>query len=271
VVIFPVPMEKTVSYLPGTAGGPARILEASRQVELYDPELDTSPYRAGIHTAEPIDCRGDSAACLEKIEAAVRALKGRAVPVCLGGEHTLTLGAVRALRAAGEEFSVLQLDAHADLRESYGGSPFSHASVMRRVRELGVPLVSVGVRSLAREEADYIAAEQIPIYPGWKFADRDYPWAEIAGALEEKVYISIDLDAFDPSQVPGVGTPEPGGLSWNQALDLFRALRRSGKTLVGADLVELCPLDGSIVSEFFAARLLYKLIGYFFTPQGERP
>ncbi len=264
-MIIPVPMEKTVSYLPGTARGPERILEASRQVELYDPELGISPYRAGIHTLSPIDCRGDSASCLAKIEEAVGALKGRAVPVCLGGEHTLTLGAVRALRAGGDEFSVLYLDAHADLRDSYGGSPLSHASVMRRVSELGVPLVPVGVRALSREEADYITAEKIRLFPGWEFSGGDYPWAEIAAALGEKIYLSIDLDAFDPSEVPGVGTPEPGGLGWHQALALFRALRGAGKTLVGADLVELCPRDGSIVSEFFAARLLYKLIGYFFS------
>ena len=270
MAIIPVPLEKTVSYLPGTARGPARILQASRQVELYDPELGFSPYRRGIHTLPPVDCRGDPAEVLERIEAAVKELEGRAVPICLGGEHTLTLGAVRGLRAAGGEFSLLHLDAHADLRESYGGTPLSHASVIRRVRQLGVPTVSVGVRSLAEEEAEYIAAEGVRIYPGWKYPAGDYPWEKIAAALAGRIYISIDLDAFDPSEVPGVGTPEPGGLGWNQALRFFRVLRDSGKTLVGADLVELCPLDGSIVSEFFAARLLYKLIGYFFSGTGEK-
>lgn len=264
-------MEKTVSYLPGTASGPGRILAASRQVELFDPELKRSPYLCGIYTSSPVDCRGDSAACLEKIEAAVRQLAGRAVPICLGGEHTLTLGAVRALRAAGDDFSVLHLDAHADLRDSYDDTPLSHAAVMRRVRELGLPVVPVGIRALSREEADYIAAEKIRIFPGWDFPAGDYPWPEVAAALGERVYISLDLDVFDPSEVPGVGTPEPGGLSWRQALALFRALRDAGKTLVGADLVELCPLAGSIVSEFFAARLLYKLIGYFFADREGKP
>ncbi len=265
VVIIPVPMEKTVSYLPGTARGPEQILKASRQVELYDPELGISPYRAGIHTLPPIDCRGDSSSCLEKIEQAVAALEGRAVPICLGGEHTLTLGAIRGLNKAGNEFSVLHLDAHSDLRESYQQTPLSHASVMRRVHELGLPLVSVGIRSLSLEEADYLSTEEIRIFSGWEFSAGNYPWAEIADALSKRVYITIDLDVFDPSQVPGVGTPEPGGLSWQQAISLLRALRDAGKTLVGADLVELCPQSESIISEFFAARLLYKLIGYFFS------
>ncbi len=238
-------------------------MEASRQVELYDPELKVSPWRAGICTTEPIDCRGDSAAGLDRIEKAVSALGGRAVPVCLGGEHTLTLGAIRALANTERDFTVLHLDAHADLRDSYGGTPLSHASVMRRVRELGIPVVPVGIRAVSREEADYIAAEKIRMFPGWEFPSGDYPWEDIAAALGERVYISIDLDGFDPSEVPGVGTPEPGGLHWHQALALLRALRGAGKTLVGADLVELCPREGSVVSEFFAARLLYKLIGYF--------
>lgn len=264
-MIIPVPMEKTVSYLPGTDRGPEQILKASRQVELYDPELGISPYQTGIHTLPPIDCRGDSASCLEKIEQAVIDLEGRAVPICLGGEHTLTLGAIRGLKRSGGKFSVLHLDAHSDLRESYQGTPLSHASVMRRVHELGLPLVSVGVRSLSQEEADYLSTEEIRMFSGWEFSAGNYPWTEIADALSERVYITIDLDAFDPSQVPGVGTPEPGGLDWHQAVSLLRTLRDAGKTLVGADLVELCPQSDSIISEFFAARLLYKLIGYFFT------
>ncbi len=269
VIILPVPLEKTVSYLPGTEAGPRRILEASRQVELYDPELDASPWRVGIHTTAPVDCRGTSEECLDRIEAAVAALGGRAVPICLGGEHTLTLGAVRALQQNGEDFSVLHLDAHADLRDRYGGTELSHASVIRRVSELGIPVVSVGVRALSRKEAEYLKAEEIRIFSGWRFPAGGYPWKEIAGALGRRVYLTIDLDAFDPSEVPGVGTPEPGGLHWPQALELLRALRGAGKTLIGADLVELCPLENSVVSEFFAARLLYKMIGYLIAAEGK--
>ncbi len=140
---------------------------------------------------------------------------------------------------------------------------------MRRVYELGPDLVSVGIRSLEREEADFIEAEKIKVFPGWNFSGEDYPWTEVAAAVGERVYLTIDLDVFDPSEVPGVGTPEPGGLRWRQALDLFRALRDAGTTLAGADLVELCPREGSIISEFYAARLLYKLIGYFFGPEKE--
>ncbi|MFH1039508.1 MAG: agmatinase [PVC group bacterium] len=257
-------MEKTVSYLSGTAAGPGRILAASRQVELYDPELAASPYRAGIHTCPPVDCAGGLEDCLEAVRETVYSVAGTGkMPVCLGGEHSLTLGAVRALKEINPGFSVLHLDAHADLRDRYGGTPLSHACVMRRVCELGLPLVSVGVRSLSEEEADYSAAAGVRLYPGWEHIDREYPWPEIAGALADRVYISVDMDVFDPAEVPGVGTPEPGGLRWDQALELFRALADAGKSVVGIDLVELCPQKDSIISDFFTARLLYKMIGYF--------
>jgi len=264
VVIIPVPLEKTVSFLPGTAGGPDRILAASRQVELYDPELAARPYRAGIHTCSPVDCAGGLEDCLNAVRETILSMAGDGrMPVCLGGEHSLTLGAVRALNELNPGFSVLHLDAHADLRDRYGGTPLSHACVMRRVRELGLPLVSVGVRSLSEEEADYLAAAGVRLYPGWEYLEREYPWPEIVGALADRVYLSVDLDVFDPSEVPGVGTPEPGGLRWHQALSLLRCLRDSGKSVIGIDLVELCPQKDSIISDFFAARLLYKMIGYF--------
>ncbi len=264
VAIVPVPLEKTVSFLPGTAAGPARILAASRQVELYDQELAGSPYRTGIHTYPPVDCVGELEDCLETVRKRIHSIAGDGkMPVCLGGEHSLTLGAVQALNELNPGFSILHLDAHADLRNSYGGSRFSHACVMRRIRELGLPLVSVGVRSLSEEEADYVASEGVLLYPAREYDGRGYPWPAIAAALADRVYISVDMDVFDPSEVPGVGTPEPGGLRWYQALDLFRSLAEVGKSVVGIDLVELCPQRDSIISDFFAARLLYKMIGYF--------
>ena len=264
VVILPVPLEETVSYLSGTAAGPERILQASAQVELFDPELNVSPYRIGIHTELPIDCRGDVKASIQRIRRIIdKIIDQRRVPVCLGGEHTLSLAPIRALGERYPDLSIFHLDAHADLRDSYAGSGLSHACVMRRVHELGLPAVSVGVRSLSEEEALFIENENLPVYPGWEYAESGYPGREIIEALSDRIYITVDMDVFDPSEVPGVGTPEPGGLSWHQALRLFRHLRESGKTVVGFDLVELCPQKGSIVSEFFAARLLYKMIGYF--------
>ncbi len=264
VAILPVPLDKTTSYLSGTASGPESIILASRQVELYDPELDASPYRVGIHTFPPVDCGGAIEGALENIRRAVLAQisEGR-LPVCLGGEHTLTLPVVRALSENFGGLSILHLDAHADLRESYGGTKFSHASVIRRVVELDLPVVSVGVRSLSEEEAEFMEESGLTAYPEWKYGDTGYPWEEAVAGLSGLVYITVDLDVFDPSEVPGVGTPEPGGMSWRDVLKLFRVLRASGKKVVGFDLVELCPQEGTVISEFFAARLLYKMIGYF--------
>ena len=265
MVIIPVPLEKTVSYLPGTASGPARILEASVQVELYDPELDISPYQAGIHTLGPVDCSPPPAEVVDRLRSLVKGiLESGQHPICLGGEHTVSLAPIQAARRHYSRLSVLHLDAHADLRPSYRGDPLSHACVMRRVAETGASIVSVGIRSLSRPEMEFAGKGGVKLYPGWRFVSGSYPWKEIVGQLEEEVYLTVDLDAFDPSQVPGVGTPEPGGLSWEDALDMGRALRRAKKKVVGFDIVELCPQAGSIVSEFFAARLLYKLIGYFY-------
>lgn len=264
VVILPVPLEKTVSYLSGTASAPERIIKASRQVELFDPELNISPYEVGIHTCPPVDCAADIAGCLEAVRRIVlTSVSKNRIPVCLGGEHTLTLSSVRAVKERFPDLSVLHLDAHADLRDSYGGTGFSHACVMRRVLELGLPVVSAGVRSLSKEESLFMADGGLSVYPEWKYGKTGYPWEEVVADLSGRVYISVDMDVFDPSEVPGVGTPEPGGLSWRQVLTLFGVLRASEKTVVGFDLVELCPQRGSVVSEFFAARLLYKMIGYF--------
>jgi len=264
VGIIPVPLEKTVSYLGGTLEAPDYVLDASRQVELFDPEFNSSPYLAGIHTYPAVDCSGRTEHVLFLIRARIESLSSSGqIPVCLGGEHTLTIAPVSELLNNHPALTVLHLDAHADLRESYGGSRLSHACVMRRIHEIGVPTVSVGVRSLSKEEAQYINKNDMAIYSGWEFGERGYPWKEIVAKLSEEVYITVDLDVFDPSEVPDVGTPEPGGLRWHDALNLFRTLRNSGRKIVGFDLVELCPKTDSVVSPFFTARLLYKMIGFF--------
>ncbi len=263
VAIIPAPFDQTTSYLPGTRFGPAAILEASRQVEFYDEELGTEPHRIGIATLEEIEIEpGDPAASLARLEAVAAMAAGRGiVPFALGGEHSLTLAPVRALRERFPGLCVLQLDAHLDLRESYQGTPLSHASVMRRIRELGCPTVAVGIRSVCREESEYVHAEGAPVFLGRDIRAGGLPVDAILEALGNPVYVTVDLDAFDPAYVPGVGTPEPGGLTWEEGLRLLRAVFER-RQVVGCDVVELCPIPGQIVSDFFAAKLVNKMIGY---------
>ncbi len=263
VVFVPAPFDQTTSYMPGTRFGPRAILEASRQVEFYDEELDLEPYHIGIATlgeiqTDPLDCQGG----LDRLEAVVSKLADSgAVPFTLGGEHSLTIAPVRALRQRYPELSVLQLDAHLDLRAEYQGTKHSHASVMRRVRELGVPTVPVGIRSVSREEAEYVHAENAPVFLAREIRRDGLPVDRILDSLRNPVYISIDLDAFDPAYVPGVGTPEPGGLAWEEGLRLLRAVCER-RQVVGCDLVELRPIEGQPASDFFAAKLANKLLGY---------
>ncbi len=263
VAIIPAPFDQTTSYLPGTRFGPAAIIHASRQVEFYDEELDREPHEIGIATLEEIEIEpADMEAGLRRLEDTVAELDARGtVPLTLGGEHSLTLAPVAALRRRYPELTVLQLDAHLDLRDSYQGTKLSHASVMRRVRDLGVPTVAVGIRSVSREEADYVHAGRLPVFLAREIRATGLPIEAILAELKNPVYVTVDLDAFDPAYVPGVGTPEPGGLTWEEGLRLLRAVFER-RQVVGIDVVELCPIPGQIVSEFFAAKLVNKLIGY---------
>jgi agmatinase len=181
------------------------------------------------------------------------------LPVMLGGEHSLTAGAVRAVHRHFEHLSVLQIDAHGDLRDSYLDSPWSHACVMRRVREL-VPAASVGIRSISEEEAEYLEAHPQPIWSVRQFRALAGRWEPILDALTEDVFVTFDLDGLDPSILPGTGTPEPGGLDWYEAVDLIKAVA-TRKRIVGFDVVELAPLAGQVGSDFLAARLVYRMIG----------
>lgn len=263
VAVIPAPFDQTTSYLPGTRFGPAAILSASRQVEFYDEELDREPCAIGIATLEEIEIEpADIEAGLRRLEEVVESLDERGiVPLTLGGEHSLTLAPVAALRRRYPELSLLQLDAHLDLRDAYQGTKLSHASVMRRVRDLGVSTVPVGIRSVSREEADYVHAEKAPVFLAREIRAGGLDVEAVLAELGNPVYVSIDLDAFDPAFVPGVGTPEPGGLSWDEGLRLLRAVFER-RQVVGIDVVELCPIPGQIVSDFFAAKLVNKLIGY---------
>ncbi len=265
-VVVPVPWEATVSYGAGTAKGPAAILDASRYVELYDEVLREEPYRkGGIHTAPAVDVSGgDPVAFLDGLESvAARLFADGKFPMFLGGEHSLTTGPVRAAKAAFEDLSVLQLDAHADLRESYEGTPWSHACVMRRVHELGVPVVPLGIRAISVEEAEFLQDEDMPVFWSHRIAHGEEWMDTVLNTLSETVYITFDVDYFDPALIPATGTPEPGGGFWHETMR-FLGYVFQDKNVVGMDVVELAPIEGLHAPDFVIARLVHRCLGYRF-------
>lgn len=265
VVIQQVPYEYTSSYLSGSDKGPAAMVEASHYVEFYDEELDIESYKSfGMVTLEEMDFRGrvDSDA-IEAIEDQTSELldSGKYV-VSLGAEHTVTYGFVRAFHKKYADLSVLQIDAHSDLREAYQGNPFSHASVMARVHDLNIPLVQVGIRAQCVEEAELIkSSSNIHTWYAHMLWNDD-AWIDACiDKLSDNVYLTIDADGFDPSVAPAVGTAEPGGLTWIQGCKLFRRLAER-KNVVGFDIVEIAPRKTDIITEFTMAKLCYKILGY---------
>lgn len=259
--VLPVPYRGTSEHGGLTHLGPGAIITASQLLELYDPELDREVSEEGICTLPPLELSlGRPQAVMAQVQAAGRALfRAGKVPVMLGGEHSLTLGMAQAARERYPDLSMLTLDAHADLRDRYLGTKYSYACVMRRVLEL-CPLVQVGVRSLSLEERDFVRQSGHSFYS----VPESYPprWAQsIVAGLSPHVYVSLDLDVFDPSFMPAVGTPEPGGLPWERALALLRAVARE-RRVVGFDVMELSPNLGPPACAFAAAKLAYKLMGY---------
>jgi agmatinase len=257
--IIPVPFEQSVSYGHGTAGGPAALLDASTHVEGFD-GVDV-PAEAGIYTGPEVVCEGRGVdAVLADVAARVfGAVEQGRMPVILGGEHTVTLGAVRALHGRGQRFGVVQFDAHADLRDRYEGNPLSHGSVMRRVVDLGVPLFQAGIRSISAVEAGFRRERRIPHLDATAVGIPD-SGGMLPSGFPEDIYITFDVDALDPSIMPGTGTPEPGGLSWYDAVRGIADVVR-GRRVVGFDVVELAPIAGANVSEFVAAKLVYTIMG----------
>jgi agmatinase len=274
VVILPVPYEATVSYMGGARHGPQAIIDASRAVELYDIELNGEPVEIGVATAEALALTnaGPEAALRELRRAYAAAADSGKFVIMLGGEHSLSgppiLEWAARLKRVGRRLSVLQLDAHGDLRDSYEGTPFSHASVMRRIVDqadlvqVGIRAISIEERRLMRRRADTITTifgEEIQGGGGGS-ADE---WIDRAlGALGDDVYLTIDVDFFDPALVPSTGTPEPGGGQWHQALRLLRRVLVE-RNVVAADVVELAPIPGLVAPDFLVAKLVYKLIGYY--------
>ncbi|OPZ25552.1 MAG: N(1)-aminopropylagmatine ureohydrolase [Lentisphaerae bacterium ADurb.BinA184] len=258
--IIPVPYEHSVSYGGGTADGPRAILEASVQLEAFD-GTDV-PGRAGLYTAPPVACAKLSPERM--IKTVARAVHGalahRAVPVVLGGEHTVTLGPVAALMAVGQPFGVVQFDAHADLREAYGGTPYSHACVMRRIVEKGIPVCQIGVRSCSAAEHEFRTRRRLPRLDAVEIARHGVPAQVLPKGFPRNLYITFDIDAFDSSLMPATGTPEPGGLFWFEAIFLLERVIR-GRNVLGFDVVELAPMPGLAACDFAAAKLAYAIMG----------
>ena len=264
-LIFPVPFDRTTSYVKGTSEGPRELLNASAQVELWDEELGVDIHGRGMFTLDDLDLSAAptmDAAMSSLQTAALRLFETGKFVVMLGGEHSITSPAVAAASAFHPGLSVLQIDAHADLRASYEGERHSHACAMRRTLD-HAPIVQVGIRNISAEEVVALPGLKTKIFYDWNMRS-DPEWMDrVVDALSPTVYVTIDLDGLEPGLMPGVGTPEPGGLGWREATQLLRLVFER-RRVIGCDVVELCPLPGIAAPNFVAAKLVYKLLTYKF-------
>ncbi|HTN29153.1 MAG TPA: agmatinase [Burkholderiales bacterium] len=258
--VLPVPYEKTVSYGHGTALGPGAIIAASGQLERWDGASD--PGAEGIYTWPAVDCSGEPDEVIHQIRAAVwRILALGKMPVVLGGEHTVTWGVIQAYFEAGlQDFGVVQIDAHADLRDAYEGDPLSHASVMRRIVEAGIPLVQLGIRAFCEEEVEARKKHGVIAYDAADIVPKGIDRIELPKDFPANVFFTLDVDGIDPSVLPATGTPVPGGLGWYQTLGLFESVARQ-RRIIGFDVMEFAPIAGFHAFDFAAALLTYKLMG----------
>ena len=266
-VILPVPYEGTVSYGKGTANGPKAIIEASRHMELYDEEIGiNTAEKIGISTLKELNVKKDKPeAMLEKVKKAVKIVADdKKMPVILGGEHSISSAPVEILKERYNNLSVLQLDAHADLRNRYNGTIYSHACIMHRILDLDVPFVQVGIRSVCEEDTRVIKRKKIPVFWAKDIYNNNNWFDKAISKLSDNVYVTIDLDVFDPSIMPSTGTPEPGGLTWYNVINFLKEVAKQ-KNIVGFDVVELAPNKDNIAPDFMAARLVYKMVGYVFS------
>jgi agmatinase len=260
-VILPVPYDSTSEWRSGSRHGPQAIIDASQYLELYDLELDREVYKVGISTLPQVEPLLSSPQ--DMIDRVYQVVKGliqkEKFVVLLGGEHTLSLGAVRAFKEVFPRLSVLQLDAHADFRDEYLGTKYSQACVMRRIFEL-CPISQVGVRSLSWEEKQFLTQNKLKPFYMSDLASNTASIDQLVNSLSKDVYITVDVDVLDPSIMPAVGTPEPDGMSWRQILDILESIARH-RHVVGFDLMEFCPGEGPGSCAFLLAKLAYKLIG----------
>lgn len=262
IAILPVPYDATTSYKPGARDGPSAIISASRNMELYDDELGKNLSNVGICTLDELDVLIDPEKMTNRVYESVKQLiLDRKFVVTLGGEHSISVGSVKAHKEAYPRLSVLHLDAHADMRDENGGSRFDHGCAARRISEI-CPIVQAGIRSLSREEAEFLQTSNHKVLYMKDIANRDKSWMnETVESLTDDVYITLDLDVIDPSLIPSVGTPEPGGLQWYPLLKLLKLISNR-KKVVGFDVVELCPQENA-ASDFIAAKLTYKMMCYY--------
>src|SRR6266576_3023369 len=265
ILVWPIAYEGTVSYGGGTARGAEAIIDASRNMELYDDETDAEVYKLGIHTL-------DESSSIDPPERMMNSLYDQAKELVasnkfvamIGGEHSVSAPVIRAHAEKYPNLSVLQIDAHADLRDTYDGTPHSHASIMARVvKDLRIPAVQIGIRSISAEEARHI--DQLPTRIFWAkdIVGRDDGWDDAVDGVTENVYLTIDIDGLDPSLVSATGTPEPGGVGWYETVGLIRTLARK-RNVVGMDLTEYSYVEGQNASAFLCAKLIYKTLGFVF-------
>lgn len=267
VFIVPAPYEATTSYGKGTKNGPRAILEASREIERFDDELWAEPHKIGIHTTAPVTMSKVTASTKEPFKKLTDAIKPYIetdkFPIILGGEHSLTLGAIKACADRYKDLSVLQIDAHADLRQTYQGNPHSHACISYQIySNLPQPQITqVGVRNISKEEITWLETKYPNINIFWARQQHKWNFQEIVDTLSDHVYLTVDVDGLDPSIMPSTGTPEPGGMNWNQLMELIKLVCVKRK-VVAADFVELAPIKGMHAPDFLVAKAIFKLIGY---------
>lgn len=267
IVIIPVRYDGTSTWIKGAAQGPEAIIEASANMELYDIETDSEVYKRGILTERLLGGEIPTREMIAMVSDEVRYYLGEGkFNIVIGGEHSISIGAVQAHAQTYQDLTVLQLDAHTDLRDEYNGSKYNHACVMARVKEV-CPIVQVGIRSMDVSEKQSMEPSRVFLA---KDTHDNTDWIEQAiSGLSDSVYLTIDLDVFDPSIMPSTGTPEPGGLGWYQVLRLLKAVSAQ-RNIVGADIVELCPDKSNRAPDFLAAKLIYKLLSYRFEANDEQ-
>ena len=264
VALIPAPLDLTTSWKKGTKEAPVEILKVSINMEFFDDEVFLDPSEElGFFTYPVPELPFDMELALKEITSTVRnALSLKRFPVVIGGEHTVTLGSIRALRENYKELKILHLDAHLDLRDEYNNTKVNHATVMRRVYEMGIPVLSVGIRSICKEEYEFITSENYPVIWARDFkANPELALNKIEEFVKEgEVYLSLDMDVLDPSIAPGVGTPEPGGLTWEELLQILKLVVKYN--LIGMDLVEVKPDPVNPITEYIAAKIIFKISAY---------
>ena len=264
IAILPVPYDGTSTWIKGADKGPRAILEASPNMEFYDIETDSEVYKQGIATLEAVMEDSSPEAMADEVERRMdKILQDKKFPVLLGGEHSVSIGAFHAIARHYETFSILQLDAHSDMRDEYEGSAFNHACVMARAKEITPSVVQVGIRSSAVEEKHNIDPERI-FYAHEIKESGDSTWMyEVSQKLHDHVYITIDLDVLDPAYMPSTGTPEPDGLSYREILTLLKLINER-HNIIGLDVVELCPNEINKAPDFLASNLIYQILSIRF-------